>query len=210
VTIRSLLFEADGYVVVDAEGRRVGRFIELAAPSGSDGERVAIRRDRIFLWHRLLLPLDVVESVVPERGVVVLAVTRRALDHPDELDIDGWDATADGQPDAEWLTQRLEHYTPSADETPPPKRREQRAAPTARGAGSPAEQHLLFIPTSDGYFLAERDGPPPPRDGEIEAGELSGSFTVAKLAPSPLPDDARPCAYLQPLGSQTTAEARTR
>jgi hypothetical protein len=230
MTIRSLLSEAHGYVVVDSEGRRVGTFIELAARSESSRKRAAIRRDRIFLWHRLLLPLEAIETVVPESRVVVLAVDRRTLDRPHELenerlgDVAG-DPNAEAQSGAEWLTQRLEHYAPggkshstdgeavgrsgleprlaaTVDETHPRGQGDDGDAPKVPAA-TPPERHLLFVPTSQGYFLAEREGPPPPLAGEVEAPELSGSFTVAKLAPSPLPDDARTCAYLEPIGSRT-------
>jgi hypothetical protein len=58
------------------------------------------------------------------------------------------------------------------------------------------EKHLLFVSKPSGYELYERDGQPPAPGSEVELEE-GGRFTVSKLGPSPLPDDARPCAYLQ-------------
>jgi hypothetical protein len=54
--------------------------------------------------------------------------------------------------------------------------------------------YLLFISKPSGYELREQDGDPPPVGSEIEQdGKL---FRVSKIAPSPLPHDRRPCAYL--------------
>jgi hypothetical protein len=57
--------------------------------------------------------------------------------------------------------------------------------------------YVLFVWTPNGYELREREGEAPSVGSEIE--EAGGQFTVAKLAPSPLPGDSRTCAYLQPL-----------
>jgi hypothetical protein len=57
-------------------------------------------------------------------------------------------------------------------------------------------KHLLFISRPTGYELAEREGEPPAPGSELEDG-AGGRFVVTKLAPSPLPDDGRTCAYLQ-------------
>jgi hypothetical protein len=55
--------------------------------------------------------------------------------------------------------------------------------------------HVLFVWTPTGYRLEERPGEPPAPGSEVEvAGRVE---RVAKLGPSPLPGDARPCAYLQ-------------
>ncbi|HEU4449872.1 MAG TPA: hypothetical protein VFR63_07835 [Gaiellaceae bacterium] len=58
-------------------------------------------------------------------------------------------------------------------------------------------RHLLFVSKPSGYELVEREGelPEPGTEVEIDAG---GRYTVVKLGPSPLPDDGRTCAYLQP------------
>lgn len=58
-----------------------------------------------------------------------------------------------------------------------------------------AEGHLLFVWTPNGYELRERDGEPPAVGDEVE--ENGTRLRVLKVAPSPLPGDSRPCAYLQ-------------
>jgi hypothetical protein len=61
-----------------------------------------------------------------------------------------------------------------------------------------AGKHLLFITRPTGYQLTEREGEPPAPGDEVEL-DGEGRFVVSKVAPSPLPDDDRPCAYLQTL-----------
>ena len=56
--------------------------------------------------------------------------------------------------------------------------------------------HLRFVWTANGYELRERDGEPPEVGDEVE--EEGVQMTVTKVAASPLPGDARRCAYLQP------------
>ena len=56
--------------------------------------------------------------------------------------------------------------------------------------------YLLFRWSPAGYTLEERPGEPPGVGDELEDGERR--FRVTKIAPSPLPGDARPCAYLLP------------
>ena len=56
--------------------------------------------------------------------------------------------------------------------------------------------YLLFVSKPSGYELLERAGEPPAPGIEVELEE-GARYTVVKLGPSPLPDDARPCAYLQ-------------
>jgi hypothetical protein len=58
------------------------------------------------------------------------------------------------------------------------------------------DTYLLFVTKSSGYELVEREGEPPAPGAEVELEE-GARFTVAKLGPSPLPDDTRLCAYLQ-------------
>lgn len=58
-------------------------------------------------------------------------------------------------------------------------------------------KHLLFVTKPSGYELVERDGNPPEPGTEIEVGENGVRYTVAKVGPSPLPQDERLCAYLQ-------------
>jgi len=55
--------------------------------------------------------------------------------------------------------------------------------------------YLLFVWRPSGYRLEERQGSPPPVGSEVELSE--GVQRVGKIGPSPLPGDARPCAYLQ-------------
>jgi len=58
------------------------------------------------------------------------------------------------------------------------------------------EGHLLFVPTTAGYVLVERNGPAPPDGDRVELPHQAASFRVAKLGASPLPHDPRVCAYL--------------
>ncbi|HZN21134.1 MAG TPA: hypothetical protein VFB57_01100 [Gaiellaceae bacterium] len=56
--------------------------------------------------------------------------------------------------------------------------------------------YLVFVWSTGGYTLEERNGEPPQVGTQVEDGERR--FRVVKLAPSPLPGDARSCAYLLP------------
>lgn len=58
-------------------------------------------------------------------------------------------------------------------------------------------KHLVFVSKPSGYELLERDGEAPEPGAEVEVDD-GGRYTVIKLAPSPLPQDDRTCAYLQP------------
>jgi hypothetical protein len=60
-----------------------------------------------------------------------------------------------------------------------------------------ADTHLVFVPRHTGYELAERDGDPPGPGAEV-ALDGDGTYVVVKVSPSPLPEDDRLCAYLQP------------
>jgi hypothetical protein len=57
-------------------------------------------------------------------------------------------------------------------------------------------KYLVFVSKPSGYELLERDGGPPEPGSEVEVDE-GLRYTVIKLAPSPLPQDGRTCAYLQ-------------
>jgi hypothetical protein len=59
-----------------------------------------------------------------------------------------------------------------------------------------AGKHLLFITRPTGYELIEREGDSPAPGDAIEL-DGEGRFVVSKVAPSPLPDDDRTCAYVQ-------------
>jgi len=63
------------------------------------------------------------------------------------------------------------------------------------GAAGSAGRHLLFAPATAGYVLLEREGEPPPVGGRVALGDRI--YAVAKVGRSPLPDDARPCAYME-------------
>lgn len=60
-----------------------------------------------------------------------------------------------------------------------------------------AEGWLLFLGKPTGYELRERDGEPPQVGSEVEVDDAR--LQVTKIGPSPLPGDARRCAYTQPL-----------
>jgi len=55
--------------------------------------------------------------------------------------------------------------------------------------------YLLFIWKPTGYELHEAEGEVPAVGSEVEQDEQK--LRVTKVAPSPLPGDSRPCAYLQ-------------
>lgn len=55
--------------------------------------------------------------------------------------------------------------------------------------------HLLFIWKPSGYELREADGDVPAVGSRVEVDDREEQVT--KIAPSPLPNDSRPCAYLQ-------------
>jgi len=61
---------------------------------------------------------------------------------------------------------------------------------------APGPAHLLFIWSPAGYQLIARTGEPPAPGSVLEDDERR--YRVTKVAPSPLPDDPRPCAYLVP------------
>lgn len=54
--------------------------------------------------------------------------------------------------------------------------------------------HLLFVSKPTGYELREQEGDPPHVGSRIEWD--GQTLRVTKIAPSPLPGDKRPCAYL--------------
>jgi septal ring factor EnvC (AmiA/AmiB activator) len=66
-------------------------------------------------------------------------------------------------------------------------------------APAPADSHLVFVQLAGRYELVEQAGPPPARNTILELPELHGApLVVAGLSRSPLPGDARPCAFLTP------------
>jgi hypothetical protein len=68
-----------------------------------------------------------------------------------------------------------------------------------------APRHLVFISSPRGYALVQLNGPPPAPGEDIVLPEQPGSFQVAKLGPSPLPNDPRICAYLSPTADRRAA-----
>jgi hypothetical protein len=66
-------------------------------------------------------------------------------------------------------------------------------------------EHLVFVWTPEGYGLEARPGGPPPRGAAVASGERR--HCVAKVAPSPLPGDARACAYLLPVDGNGAPDA---
>jgi hypothetical protein len=56
------------------------------------------------------------------------------------------------------------------------------------------KKHLLFIWKPSGYELREAEGEVPAVGSRVEADDIP--MQVTKVAPSPLPNDDRPCAYL--------------
>jgi hypothetical protein len=55
--------------------------------------------------------------------------------------------------------------------------------------------YLLFIWKPSGYELREVTGEPPAVGSDVDADDLK--LRVTKVAPSPLPNDSRLCAYVQ-------------
>ena len=62
-----------------------------------------------------------------------------------------------------------------------------------------AGKHILFVSRPTGYELVERDGDPPTPGTQVDLEENGARFEVVKVATSPLPQDDRLCAYLQPV-----------
>jgi hypothetical protein len=56
-------------------------------------------------------------------------------------------------------------------------------------------KHLLFVSKTSGYELREADGDAPALGALVEVDDVEE--LVVKIGPSPLPNDPRPCAYLQ-------------
>jgi hypothetical protein len=58
-------------------------------------------------------------------------------------------------------------------------------------------KHCLFVSKPTGYELLDRDGEPPAVGSIVELEGQPGRWFVSRVSPSPLPQDRRPCAYLQ-------------
>ena len=215
--IRATLEAAGGYAVFDAEGKRLGAFVELAAD-----DQIAIRLDGVFVWRRRLLPIRDVVSVIPDQRAVVLKVSKRTLadtEAPASQAPEPSRVAEDPSPSEAWH-ERVERYVgpvegdadqpdlshDAAAHEPhdenrrhPVAREEDPSPPTPAGKDQDTDKrHLLFIATPAGYSLAEQAGPPPHRGDRIDIPGQTTSFLVVKLGPSPLPNDRRSCAYLEP------------
>ena len=55
--------------------------------------------------------------------------------------------------------------------------------------------HLLFVWSTSGWTLQEREGDAPAVGSTVEANDRV--LQVSKIGPSPFPGDRRPCAYTQ-------------
>jgi hypothetical protein len=106
--VQRLLAAAQGYVVFGRDRKRVGILIEVAADS--NGGKIAVRRDGVFVWRRELLSLATVARVDNEEHTVLLNVESDALhDDPEPIA-----ATPEPAPDREsdWRG-RISRYPPS-------------------------------------------------------------------------------------------------
>jgi hypothetical protein len=184
----NLLAEAAGYAVFDLRHRRIGLVIELVDDPDSGGQRLAIRRDGVFLWRRRLFPLDAIESVDAERRLVVV----REEGEPDGI------ASSDEAIEVD-LVGRIDAYSRAAggtngEEVAPVLDEESRPVPLPSPTGF--DSHLWFVSTPSGYRLGEREGEPPPVGTRISS-DLPEPLIVVRHGPSPLPDDPRVCAFLE-------------
>jgi chromosome segregation ATPase len=68
--------------------------------------------------------------------------------------------------------------------------------PSAEAAGP--EAHLLFVPSGGSYRLIDVDGPAPAPGDVVEADGVA--YLITRVGRSPLPGDARRCAYAEPAG----------
>jgi hypothetical protein len=170
-----------------------------------------------------VLPITTVANVFPKERAVLLNIDRHTLGSTTAAGdaVVGPPLPADegADPSMEWQ-ERIERYISPGESEPDQAdaERADAASPSAETAGlerplsdaapqpttervtsdeRSAARHLLFLSTSRGYVLVELEGSPPPLGQKIQVQEEPGSFLVAKLSPSPLPNDPRTCAYLE-------------
>jgi hypothetical protein len=67
----------------------------------------------------------------------------------------------------------------------------------SRGDAGSSPGHLIYAQLGGRYELVERDGAPPEPDAILELTEAGESVLVGWIGKSPLPNDARPCAFAQ-------------
>jgi hypothetical protein len=196
--VRELLGAAQQYAVLELRGKRIGAFIGLVGA----GAEFAIRHDGIFLWRRRVLPITMVAKVLPEQRAVVLKVDQRALERTNggSTSVAGISNSGDeGVADDAWQ-ERIARYVSVSNGGGDENDGEDGERPIEakqRSDRQADERHLLFVSTSRGYQLVERDGPPPAAFGDVTVPGHEGLFRVVKVAASPLPNDPRVCAYVQ-------------
>jgi hypothetical protein len=184
------LSKSNGYAVFDRRGRPIGLFIGIVSPT-----EVAIRHDGTFFWRRRTVALEAVGSVAPRERAVILGIDRAELTNGEKhKDVAPRGPAVDQTSPPEW-EERLRPYTSSEREVAAAESvgaDSERAAAQSEGE----DEHLLFIGTSNGYeIIAWPGGAPQPLD-VISLGD-NAPFRVTKVAPSPLPNDARSCAYVE-------------
>jgi hypothetical protein len=162
-----------------------------------------------------------VATIVPEQRAVVLNADRRTLDHtnaaPTPIASTARSAAERARSDRDWQGRIARYVSVGESDGDQGKdghdreralQAEDAEPPGTSAAGQPtqepgrsdqgtAEGHLLFVSTSRGYLLVQRDGPAPAAHAYVAVPEHTGLFRIAKLAPSPLPNDLRVCAYLE-------------
>lgn len=200
-----MLEAAQGYAVLDREGKRIGAFVELAG-----GDRIVIRHDGVLVWHRRLLPIAAVANVIPDQRAVVLLVGERTLadtETPATQTPETSGVAEENPARSDAWQERINRYVgpvegdadqpdlsrDGAEQEPPPHSEKLR-----HSIAREEDRHVLFISTPAGYALAEQEGPPPRLGDRIEIPGQAISFLVVKLGTSPLPNDRKSCAYLEP------------
>jgi hypothetical protein len=61
--------------------------------------------------------------------------------------------------------------------------------------------HLVYAQLGGRYELVERDGAPPAPDAILELTETGERVFIGWIGKSPLPNDARPCAFAHPMNA---------
>jgi len=143
--LRERLAGARGYAVLGRDGRRVGAFIELAGPNG---ERIAIRRDGVFLWRRRVLPITTVANVFPKERAVLLNIDRHTLDSTtapgDAVVGPSLPADEDADPSRE-LHERIERYISPGESQPEQANADAASIPSAETRGWNAAQRMPLL-----------------------------------------------------------------
>jgi hypothetical protein len=97
------------------------------------------------------------------------------------------------------LAERLERLEAVTQEQP---------RPTGRIAAVESEGYVAFVPTATGYRLVTRSEAPPEPGTTLMLEDEESPLVVVRYGRSPLPFDARPCAYLATFGSGLTLHHR--